>query len=74
MYSVQPEEQIMDDYDCFLQEIESKVRDQGHNNKNYHRSADRLEQNKPLIKEYLVKHKWTIKDIDQQEWVTTGRG
>ena len=73
MYSVKPEEQIMDDHDCFLQEIESKVRDQGLTNEKLARCADKLEQNKPQIKQYLVNNNWTKTHMTSQ-WFTNKWG
>ena len=50
-------------YDSFMNRIAAKVRELGHEE-----TANKIEQNYPLIKEYLVMNKWTRSDLAGQEW------
>ena len=46
-----------------MSETASMVKDVGYND-----TADRLEQNKPLIKQYLIENIWTRSDLTLEKW------
>ena len=55
-------ERLVDFYALFMDRTVAKVKQLG-----YNESGDKLEENKALIKQYLIKHNWTRSDMGH-EW------